>query len=353
MLTVSAMARGTSKLPNLFNTVDQVAMNLWVDSVFNSLSPEARIGQLIVAAVTPSNNEATRDAVKRLVTNNLVGGLIYEESTIAQQAEVTNLAQSLATVPLMITIDGEWGLGMRLKEVPNFQRNLILGAIDNDQLLYEYGREVARQCRRMGIHVNFAPVLDVNDNPLNPVIGNRSFGESPELVARHAIAFARGLEDGGVMAVGKHFPGHGSTSQDSHKTLPVITKNMQELNTCELVPFRRFIEAGLSGILTAHLLVPSIESKQAPSSLSSACVTDLLRNRLNFQGLVFTDALNMKGATQLLNGSACVNALLAGNDVLLMPENISDEIAAIKQAIANGTLNQSVIDERCKKMLRY
>ena len=353
LMTLNVTARSTNGLPNLFNNVDQVAMNTWVDSVFNSLSPEARIGQLIVAAVTPSNNEATREIVKRLVTNNLVGGLIYEESTIAQQAEVTNLAQSLAAVPLMITIDGEWGLGMRLKEVPNFQRNLTLGAIDNDQLLYEYGREVARQCRRMGIHVNFAPVLDVNDNPLNPVIGNRSFGESPELVARHAIAFARGLEDGGVMAVGKHFPGHGSTSQDSHKTLPVITKNMQELNTCELVPFRRFIEAGLSGILTAHLLVPSIESKQSPSSLSSACVTDLLRNRLNFQGLVFTDALNMKGATQLLNGSACVNALLAGNDVLLMPENISDEIAAIKQAIANGTLAQSVIDERCKKMLRY
>ena len=353
LMSLNAMARSTNDLPNLFNRVDQVAMNTWVDSVFNSMSPEARIGQLIVAAVTPSSKEETREAVKRLVSKNLVGGLIYEESTIAQQAEITNLAQSLALVPLMITIDGEWGLGMRLKEVPNFQRNLILGAIDNDLLLYEYGREVARQCRRMGIHVNFAPVLDVNDNPLNPVIGNRSFGESPELVARHAIAFARGLEDGGVMAVGKHFPGHGSTSQDSHKTLPVITKNMQELNTCELVPFRRFIDAGLSGILTAHLLVPSIESKQTPSSLSNACVTDLLRNKLNFQGLVFTDALNMKGATQLLNGSACVNALLAGNDVLLMPENVTDEIAAIQRAVANGTLKQSVIDEHCKKILRY
>lgn len=353
LMTLSVTARPANGQPNLFNQVDQVAMNAWVDSVFNSLSPEARIGQLIVAAVTPTGNEATREIVKRLVTKNLVGGLIYEESTIAQQVEATNLAQSLAAVPLMITIDGEWGLGMRLKEVPNFQRNLILGAIDNDMLLYEYGREVARQCRRMGIHVNFAPVLDVNDNPLNPVIGNRSFGESPELVARHAIAFARGLEDGGVMAVGKHFPGHGSTSQDSHKTLPVITKNMQELNTCELLPFRRFIDAGLSGILTAHLLVPSIESKQTPSSLSSACVTNLLRDQLNFQGLVFTDALNMKGATQLLKGSACVNALLAGNDVLLMPENIADEIAAIQHAVANGTLSQSVIDERCKKMLRY
>jgi len=353
VLALNATARGTSKLPNLFNHVDQVAMDQWVDSVFESLSPDARIGQLIIAAVTPSSNDATRDLVKRLVTQNLVGGLIYEKSTIAEQAEVTNLAQSLASVPLMITIDGEWGLGMRLKEVPNFQRNLILGALDDDMLLYEYGREVARQCRRMGIQVNFAPVLDVNDNPLNPVIGDRSFGESPELVARHAIAFARGLEDGGVMAVGKHFPGHGSSSEDSHKTLPVINKKLQEINTCELVPFRKFIEAGLSGILTAHLLVPAIDNGKAPTSLSQDCVSTLLREELDFEGLIFTDALNMKGATQMLKGSPCVNALLAGNDVLLMPDNVTDEIAAIKAAVANGKLSQSVLDERCKKMLRY
>ena len=353
VLSLGATARETAKLPNLFNQVDQVAMNNWVDSVFNSLSPEARIGQLIVAAVTPSGNDATRDLVRNLVVQNMVGGLIYENSSMADQAAVTNLAQSLAAVPLMITIDGEWGLGMRLKEVPNFQRNLILGALDDDMLLYEYGREVARQCRRMGIQVNFAPVLDVNDNPLNPVIGDRSFGESPELVARHAIAFARGLEDGGVMAVGKHFPGHGSSSEDSHKTLPVINKSLQEINTCELVPFRKFINAGLSGILTAHLLVPALEGGKAPTSLSSDCVAELLRKDMGFEGLVFTDALNMKGATQMLNGSACVNALLAGNDVLLMPENVGAEIAAVQRAVSDGTISQQTVDERCKKILRY
>ena len=353
VLALSAAARSNNRLPNLFNKVDQVAMNEWVDSVFNSLSPEARIGQLIVASLTPSSNEATRDLVRRLVTQNMVGGLIYESSSAAEQAEITNLAQSLSAVPLMITIDGEWGLGMRLKDVPNFPRNLILGAIDNDMLLYEYGREVARQCRRMGIQVNFAPVLDVNDNPLNPIIGTRSFGESPELVARHAIAFARGLEDGGVMAVGKHFPGHGSSNGDSHKMLPVIEKTMQEINTCELVPFRRFIDAGLSGILTAHLLVPAIDGGKAPTSLSTDCINDVLRDQLDFNGLIFTDALNMKGATQMLKGSVCVNALLAGNDVLLMPENIGDEIKAIKAAVESGKLSQSVIDEHCKKILRY
>ena len=353
VIALSAAARPTAKLPNLFNNVDQVAMNKWVDSVFSTLSPQARIGQLIIAAVTPRSNDATRELVRNLVSQNLVGGLIYENSTIAEQAEVTNLAQSLANVPLMITIDGEWGLGMRLKEVPNFQRNLILGALNDDMLLYEYGREVARQCRRMGIQVNFAPVLDVNDNPLNPVIGDRSFGESPELVARHAIAFGRGLEDGGVMAVGKHFPGHGNSSEDSHKTLPVINKTIQEINTCELVPFRKFIDAGLSGILTAHLLVPAIDGGKAPTSLSRDCVATLLRDDMGFDGLIFTDALNMKGATQMLNGSPCVNALLAGNDVLLMPDNVSDEIAAIQAAVASGKISQSTIDERCKKMLRY
>ena len=353
VIALSAAARPTAKLPNLFNNVDQVAMNKWVDSVFSTLSPQARISQLIIAAVTPRSNDATRELVRNLVSQNLVGGLIYENSTIAEQAEVTNLAQSLANVPLMITIDGEWGLGMRLKEVPNFQRNLILGALNDDMLLYEYGREVARQCRRMGIQVNFAPVLDVNDNPLNPVIGDRSFGESPELVARHAIAFGRGLEDGGVMAVGKHFPGHGNSSEDSHKTLPVINKTIQEINTCELVPFRKFIDAGLSGILTAHLLVPAIDGGKAPTSLSRDCVATLLRDDMGFDGLIFTDALNMKGATQMLNGSPCVNALIAGNDVLLMPDNVSDEIAAIQAAVASGKISQSTIDERCKKMLRY
>ena len=353
LLALCAVARAADgKLPNMYNNVDRTAMDAWVDSVFNTLSAEGRIGQLMVAGVSPAQDEATRDLVKKLVSEHLVGGLIYEGSAMSEQVEVTNLAQSLAAVPLMITIDGEWGLGMRLKEVPNFPRNLILGAVDDDKLLYNYGREVARQCRRMGIQVNFAPVLDVNDNPLNPVIGDRSFGENPDLVSRHAIAFARGLEDGGVLSVGKHFPGHGSSSEDSHKTLPVINKSMQEINTCELVPFRKYIDAGLGGILTAHLLVPAVDNGKAPTSLSNQCVTRLLQDGLHFNGLIFTDGLGMKGATQMLNGSPCVNALLAGNDVLLMPSDIGGEIAAIKAAVANGTLSQSVIDERCKKILR-
>jgi len=351
-LGLSATARGPV-MPAVLAKANGQAMEHWVDSVMSTLSPEARIGQLIVADVTPAQSEATRAVVRKLVVENQVGGLIYQESSMQDQAEITNLAQGLCAVPLMITMDAEWGLGMRLDEVPNFQRNLLLGAVDNDALIYQYGREVARQCRRLGIHVNFAPVLDVNDNPNNPVIGTRSFGESPEIVSRHGIAFARGLEDGGVLSVGKHFPGHGSASEDSHKTLPTINKSLKEINLCELVPFRKYIDAGLSGILTAHLMVPAIDKEKVPTTMSKRCVTGLLKDKLGFNGLIFTDALNMKGATQLLKGSACVNALLAGNDVLLMPEDVPSEIAAIKAAIAKGVISQSLVDEHCKKILRY
>ncbi|MBR5728417.1 MAG: glycoside hydrolase family 3 protein, partial [Muribaculaceae bacterium] len=221
--------------PNMLAKADQAAMEQWVEQTMATMSPRDRVAQLFVMAVSPRDNEGTKAAVRKLVETNKVGGLIYHESTIQDQVAITNYAQSLASIPLLLTIDGEWGVSMRLKNTPVFPRNLFLGAIDDDKLLYEYGREVAREMRRLGLHVNFAPVLDVNDNPRNPVIGTRSFGENPEEVARHGIAYARGLEDGGVISVGKHFPGHGSSEEDSHKTLPVINKKMSELNTCELV----------------------------------------------------------------------------------------------------------------------
>ncbi|MBR6248247.1 MAG: serine hydrolase [Muribaculaceae bacterium] len=348
-----AAGREKGALPSIFNGVDQAAMNQWVDAQMQNMTLEERIGQLFVMAVDPRDDEATRALVKRLVQESKVGGLIYNESTIMQQVTITNYAQSLASIPLMITIDGEWGLAMRVEGTPTFQRNLALGAIDDDKLLYDYGREVARELRRIGIHVNFAPVLDVNDNPQNPVIGSRSFGESPEQVARHSISYARGLEDGGVLSVGKHFPGHGSSVEDSHKTLPVINKSMQELNTCELVPFRRYIDAGLSGILTAHLYVPAIDKKLTPTTMSKRCVNDLLKKKMHFNGLIFTDALMMEGATKYLKGSACVNALLAGNDVLLMPKDATTELQAVVQAVNSGKIKKKDIDERCRKMLMF
>ena len=352
-LVALALTAREAVQPTLLAKADQAAMESWVDQTMAAMSPRERVAQLFVMAINPRDNDATRATVKKYVQDCKVGGFIYHESTVADQVAITNYAQSLATVPLLLTLDGEWGVSMRLKDTPLFPRNLLLGAIDDDRLIYDYGREVAREMRRLGLHVNFAPVLDVNDNPRNPVIGTRSFGESPEEVARHAIAYARGLEDGGVLSVGKHFPGHGSSEEDSHKTLPVINKGLHELSTCELLPFRRYIDAGLSGMLTAHLFVPAIDQQLVPTTMSRKCVDGLLKQQMGFQGLIFTDALTMEGAKKYLQGSACVNALQAGNDILLMPADAEGEVDAVMAAIAAGKLSQSDIDEHCRKVLRY
>ncbi len=336
--------------PNLLSKVDKKAMNSWVNKTFNAMTPDERIAQLFVMSVDPraKNVDAT---VKKLVSENKVGGLIYSQSDIKSQAEVTNLAQSLTQVPLMITLDAEWGLSMRLDDAPKFPHNLCLGAIGDDLLFYQYGLEIARECRRVGVNVNFAPVLDVIDR-VNTVLGTRAYGSDPETVARHGIAFARGLEDGGVLSVAKHFPGHGSTMADSHKTLPIVDKSMKELSLYDFVPFRRYIDAGLGATLTAHLYIPAIDKEKIPGTMSKKYVTGLLQNKMGFQGLIFTDALNMEGA-KAVKGSVCVNALLAGNDVLLMPLQVESELQAIKEAVSRGKLKQKVIDERCKKILRY
>ena len=339
-----------AKKPALLNQADQSAMNEWVNATFSKMTADEKIAQLMVPAVFPQDNEETRNTVKKLVGELKVGGLIYQESEIKKQVSCTNYAQSLAQVPLMITLDAEWGLQMRLENAPKYPRNLYLGAINDDKIFYDYGREVARQLRRVGVQVDFAPVLDVIDRP-KTVIGTRGYGYSADVVARHGIAFSKGLEDGGVLSVGKHFPGHGSTTVDSHKSLPTIDKTMAELNMTDLVPFRQYINAGLSGMLTGHIDVPAIDNRKIPGTMSNKVVDGLLKKKMGFEGLIFTDALNMGGAK--VDGSVCVSALLAGNDVLLMPIDVKGEIEAIKKAIAKGTLKQSVIDERCKKMLRY
>lgn len=353
-MLVAAMVMATgaiqAKKPAILNRADEKAMEQWVNATFAQMTPDERIAQLMVAAVFPQGNEQTEADVRRLVSEYKVGGLIYQESEITKQVSCTNLAQSMAKVPLMITLDAEWGLSMRLENAPKYPRNLYLGAINDDKLFYDYGRELARQLRRVGVTVDFAPVLDVIDRP-RTVVGDRSYGYNPDVVARHGIAFAKGLEDGGVLSVGKHFPGHGSTTVDSHKSLPTIDKSMKELNIDDLMPFRQYVNSGLSGMLTGHIYVPAIDQRKMPGTMSDKVVNGLLKKKMGFEGLIFTDALNMGGAK--VDGSVCVSALLAGNDVLLMPVNIPDEIAAIKRAVADGTLKQSVIDERCKKMLRF
>ena len=276
-----------------------------------------------------------------------MGGLIYDKSDIATQASVTNYAQSIASVPLMIALDAEWGLSMRLDDAPEFPRNLYLGGINDEKLLYEYGKEVARECQLMGVHVNFAPVLDVIDRP-STLLGTRSFGYNPDIVARNGVAFAKGLEDGGVLSTAKHFPGHGSTVADSHKELPLIDKSEIEMQLMDLVPFKKYVESGLGGMLTAHIDVNFLDDGTMPCSLSKQCVTGMLKGDMGFEGLIFTDALEMQGAKSV-DGDPCVNAILAGNDVLLMPSDLDGSIKAIEEAIDQGIISWNDIDNVARR----
>lgn len=337
--------------PQLLQNADKAKMEAWVDSVLNGMTIEERIGQLITIHVSGKNTQSNRQGIVDLVKNIHAGGILFLKSTPDEQAELTNLAQSSAKVPLLVSADAEWGLSMRLENTTRFPRNMMLGAIQEDSLLYLYGKEVARQCKEMGIHVSFAPDMDVNSNPDNPVIGTRSFGENTERISRAGIAYSKGLEDNGVLSVAKHFPGHGDTSTDSHHTLPVIEHDRARLDSVELVPFRNYINAGLSGIMTAHLDIPSLDSSGLPGSLSKPIVTSLLQDSMGFAGLVFTDGLAMKGVSDQPDMS--LKAVLAGNDILLGPISPRKEFNALKTAFDNGELSESEINEHCKKILRY
>lgn len=355
LLTLAALLIGMQQAlavrPAILNRADSQQVERWVETTYSKMSPEERIAQIMIMAINPNKDDDVKYVVERYVDNYKVGGLIFESSNIATQAIITNYAQSHASIPLMIALDAEWGLTMRLKDAPDFPRNLFLGGINDDKLLYEYGKEVARECRLMGGHVNFAPVLDVLDRD-GSVVGSRSFGFSPEVVARHGVAFAKGLEDGGVLSTAKHFPGHGSTTADSHKELPLLDKTYKEMRMYDLVPFDSYVKAGLGGILTAHIDVPFFDDGTTPCSMSKDCVEGLLRRDLEFEGLIFTDALDMEGARSIA-GDPCVNAILAGNDVLLMPLDIEASISAVMAAIEDGTISWRDIETRCKKMLRY
>lgn len=332
--------------------LDDVRCRQWVDSVLDKLSLKERIGQLFIYTIAPYQDKANKELLRKVVEDYKVGGLLFSGGLMQNQAMLTNEAQRMADIPLLITFDGEWGLSMRLRGTPVFPKNMVLGCIRNDSLLYEYGREMARQCRELGVQVNFAPVADVNINPKNPVINTRSFGESPVNVADKVTAYAKGLEDGGVLSVSKHFPGHGDTDVDSHKALPTLPFTRARLDSVELYPFKKVIQEGLSGIMVGHLEVPAFEAQSGlPSSLSRNVVYDLLTRELKFRGLIFTDALAMKGVSN--NGSLCLKALKAGNDLLLVPRRIKEEVDAVLAAVKRGELTEQVVEEKCRKMLTY
>lgn len=333
---------------------DQARQEAWVEQVFQSLSEEQRIGQLFLVAAYSNKNETHYKTIEELIQRYNIGGLIFFQGTAIKQAQLTNRYQQAAPTPLLIAMDAEWGLGMRLKNTISYPRQMTLGALQDDALIYKMGAEIARQLKLLGAHINFAPVMDVNNNLDNPVIGRRSFGEDKEKVAAKGAAYLRGLQDHGICAVAKHFPGHGDTSRDSHYVLPTIPHQRQRLEQVELFPFKKAIQENIGGIMTAHLHVPAYDpAPQCAATLSKKVITDLLKQKLGFQGLVFTDALNMKGVSAHYQpGEIEVLALQAGNDVLVFPEDVPKAIAFIKQAISDKRLDGQAVDERVKRILR-
>ena len=328
------------------------AASRWVDSVFNSMDAERRVGQLIAQVVDPRNLSSAKSVIKKMVDDYHIGFVYFSEGTLQNHAELANYTNSLSELPVIVSLDGEWGLSMRMEGTPRFPKNMTLGAIQDDRLLYDYGREMAEECKNAGVSLNFAPAVDVNSNPANPVIGTRSFGEDPQNVARKAVAYAKGLEDNGVLSSAKHFPGHGDTDKDSHKTLPVVNSTLIDLQATELVPFKSYIKAGLSGVMVGHLNVPALKTGNKPTSLCEQVVTMFLKNELGFKGLVYTDALRMHGARMdgKPNG---LPALQAGADVLLEPYKMEESYKALLAAYKKGGKEKALVDASCKKILRY
>lgn len=325
----------------------------WADSVMATLLPEERIAQLFMVAAYSNKDRKHVQATEELVRRYGVGGLIFFQGGPGRQASLTNTYQKAAKVKLFIAGDYEWGLSMRLDSCPRFPWQMTLGAIEDDSLIFKIGAEMARQLRRIGVNISFSPVLDVNNNPRNPIINARSFGEERANVLRKGLALAAGLQKNGVMACGKHFPGHGDTDKDSHKELPAILHPLERLDSVELYPFRGAIARGLQSVMVAHLYVPVLDStRHLATSLSHQTVTGLLRRGLGFQGLVFTDALNMSGVSKYFPpGKVEALALRAGVDVLLMPEDVPLALEKIKGAIQEGQLTQEELDARCRRIL--
>lgn len=326
----------------------------WIDSVMATLSLEQRVAQLMVVRVPLNLTDKQTRAFSEEMNGYGVGGVCFFAGTAERQVPMTRRLQKDADVPLLVCIDGEWGLGMRLKDLYSFPKNAVFGQLrpDADSIVYRMGEEIGRQCREMGIHVNFAPVVDINSNPKNPVIGTRSFGTDRERVAQLGIMYALGQQSQGVLATAKHFPGHGDTDADSHLELPVINHSVEYIDSIDTYPFRRLIEAGVGGVMVAHLQVRSLDSVR-PSSLSPIIVGGLLRQKLGFDGLVVTDGLDMKGVTNTYGeGNGELAALLAGNDILLLPPDVPKAIEVIKSAAERSDSVRALVDYHCRRVLK-
>jgi beta-N-acetylhexosaminidase len=325
----------------------------WVDSVMNTLSVDQQIAQCIWIAGYSNRDVSHEVEMSDIIRKYGIGGIVFFQGTASKQAELTNYYQKISKVPLLITLDAEWGVGMRLDNVEKFPFQMTLGAIDNDSLIYQFGKAVALQFKRLGMQMNLAPVADVNVNPSNPVINYRSFGENRDIVAKKATMYMKGMQDNGVMAAGKHFPGHGDTNVDSHLDLPLITHDRTRLDSIELYPFRMLIREGIGSIMTAHLNLPSLDTTSGlPSTLSPVIIKGLLKEELGFKGLVITDAMNMKGVTKYFKpGEADAKALEAGNDVAEFVTDVEATIRETKNYILLKKLTNEDIAQKCRKIL--
>lgn len=332
---------------------DHERQTAWVDSIYKKMTLKEKIGQLFMVDVFSNGTERDFEKVRTLIKEQKIGGLIFSKGGPVRQARLTNEFQDLSKTPLLIGMDAEWGLAMRLDSTYAFPWNMTLGAIENEKLAEEVGAQIAKHSKRLGVHLNFAPVIDINTNPENPIIGNRSFGEKKENVAAKALAFIRGMNRHNVLSSAKHFPGHGDTEQDSHKTLPTIDFSEARIYREELYPYRSLIFEGVSSVMVGHLNVPSLERRSNfPSSLSHDIVTGILKEELQFHGLVITDALNMKGVSQFDEpGEIDLAAFLAGNDILLMSEDVEKASEKIMDAYYKGLITEERLKHSVRKIL--
>jgi len=334
-------------------TKDTLAQKNWVDGHYNGMTLEQKMGQLFMVSVASDQSKAATDGIKDLIAKHEIGGVIFSKGGPVRQAKLCNEYQAASKVPLLIAMDAEWGLAMRLDSTYAFPWNMTLGAISDNAVVEKVGRQIGKHAKRLGVHINFAPDIDININPQNPIIGNRSFGEDRENVAEKGIAFMKGMESVGVLSSGKHFPGHGDTATDSHHALPFLNFSRERLDSLELYPFRKLIKNGLSSVMVAHLEVPALELRKGlPSSLSEQIISGILKEEMGFDGLVFTDALNMKGASNFgTNGEVELSAFIAGNDILLMPENVAQAKEKLVRAYKNGKITEQRLASSVKKIL--
>ena len=327
--------------------------NKWVDSVFNNLSKRERVAQLFMVRAHTNKGKRYEDSVARVIKKEHIGGLVFFQGGPGRQAILTNHYQAISKTPLLIAMDAEWGLGMRLDSTISYPYQMTLGAIQDNDLIYQMGKQISDDFKRLGMHVNFAPVADVNNNPRNPVIGYRSFGDSRYNVATKVAAYMKGMQDNGLLVSLKHFPGHGDTDVDSHYDLPQLPFDRTRLDSLELYPFREVIRENASGIMIAHMNIPSLDNtKNLPSTLSRPIVTGILKDQLQFKGLVFSDAMEMKGVVKFFpNGQADVLAIIAGNDVVELSQNSERAVRLVKKAIRQQKININQFNASVKKVL--